>query len=53
MEFTPLFLAVAIVTDSRMAVVGLTLLNAISTLLECGIGACADSPLVYELLKRC
>jgi hypothetical protein len=28
------------------------LLNAISTLLECGFGACADNPLVYELVKR-
>jgi disulfide bond formation protein DsbB len=33
-------------------VIGLTLLNVISTLLECGFGACADNPLVYELLKR-
>jgi disulfide bond formation protein DsbB len=32
-------------------VIGLTALNAISTLLECGFGACADNPLVYELLK--
>ncbi len=33
-------------------VIGLTALNVISTLLECGFGACADNPLVYELLKR-
>lgn len=33
-------------------VIGLTALNVISTLLECGIGACADNPVVYELLKR-
>jgi disulfide bond formation protein DsbB len=33
-------------------VIGLTALNVGSTLLECGFGACADNPLVYELLKR-
>jgi disulfide bond formation protein DsbB len=33
-------------------VIGLAALNAISTLLECGFGACADNPLVYELLKH-
>jgi len=33
-------------------VVGLTALNAVSTLLECGFGACADNPTVYEMLKR-
>jgi disulfide bond formation protein DsbB len=33
-------------------VIGLTVLNAISTLLECGFGACADNPVIYELLKR-
>jgi disulfide bond formation protein DsbB len=33
-------------------VIGLTALNVISTLLECGLGACADNPVVYELLKR-
>lgn len=33
-------------------VIGLTALNVISTLLECGFGACADNPTVYELLKR-
>jgi disulfide bond formation protein DsbB len=33
-------------------VIGLTALNVASTLLECGFGACADNPLVYELLKR-
>src|ERR1700710_2457761 len=30
-------------------VTGLTFLNVVSTLLECGFGACADNPLVYEL----
>ena len=33
-------------------VIGLVALNVISTLLECGFGACADNPVVYELLKR-
>jgi disulfide bond formation protein DsbB len=33
-------------------VIGLTSLNVLSTLLECGFGACADNPTVYELLKR-
>jgi disulfide bond formation protein DsbB len=33
-------------------VIGLTVLNVVSTLLECGFAACADNPVVYELLKR-
>ncbi|MHC2463044.1 disulfide bond formation protein B [Bradyrhizobium embrapense] len=33
-------------------VVGLTALNVLSTLLECGFAACADNPIVYELLKQ-
>ncbi len=33
-------------------VVGLTVLNVASTLLECGFGACADNPVVYELLRH-
>jgi disulfide bond formation protein DsbB len=33
-------------------VIGLTALNVVSTLLECGFGACADNPVVYELLKN-
>jgi disulfide bond formation protein DsbB len=32
-------------------VIGLTALNVVSTLLECGFGACAENPLIYELLK--
>lgn len=32
-------------------VIALTLLNVLSTLLECGFGACADNPEVYELLR--
>ena len=33
-------------------VIVLTALNVVSTLLECGFGACADNPVVYELLKH-
>jgi disulfide bond formation protein DsbB len=33
-------------------VIGLTVLNVVSTLLECGFAACADNPVAYELLKR-
>ena len=33
-------------------VICLSALNVASTLLECGFGACADNPVVYELLKR-
>jgi disulfide bond formation protein DsbB len=33
-------------------VIALTALNAVSTLLECGFGACAEDPMVYELLKH-
>ncbi|WP_225668169.1 hypothetical protein [Bradyrhizobium hereditatis] len=32
-------------------VIALTAANVV-TLLECGFGACADNPVVYELLKR-
>jgi disulfide bond formation protein DsbB len=33
-------------------VIALTALNVLSTLLECGFGACAEDPIVYELLRR-
>jgi disulfide bond formation protein DsbB len=33
-------------------VIGLTAINAISTLLECGFSACPDNPTFYELLRR-
>jgi disulfide bond formation protein DsbB len=33
-------------------VIALTTANVISTLVECGVGACADNPVDYELLKR-
>src|SRR5213076_1251310 len=34
-------------------VIALTAANVVTTLLECGFGACADDPVAYELLKRC
>ena len=42
----------AFATVAVWLVITLTALNVISTLLECGFGACADDPIVYELLKR-
>ena len=33
-------------------VIALTAANVVTTLMECGFGACADNPVVYELLKR-
>jgi hypothetical protein len=30
----------------------LTALNVVSTLLECGFGACAEDPVFYELLRH-
>ncbi|QWG21587.1 disulfide bond formation protein B [Bradyrhizobium sediminis] len=39
-------------TAAVWLVIALTILNVASTLLECGFGACADNPVVYELLKR-
>ena len=33
-------------------VIALTAANVVTTLLECGFGACADNPIVYELLRR-
>jgi disulfide bond formation protein DsbB len=33
-------------------VLALTVLNVISTLLECGFAACPDNPVAYELLNR-
>jgi len=32
--------------------IALTSANVVTTLVECGFGACADNPVVYELLKR-
>jgi disulfide bond formation protein DsbB len=43
----PAYAAVAV-----WLVISLTALNVASTLLECGFGACAENPVVYELLKR-
>ncbi len=41
----------ALARSAVWLVIGLTALNVVSTLLECGIGACAENPVVYELLK--
>src|SRR6202048_1679713 len=42
----------AFATTAVWLVIGLTALNVVSTLLECGFGACAENPVVYEMLKR-
>jgi disulfide bond formation protein DsbB len=42
----------AFATAAVWLVIGLTALNVVSTLLECGFGACAENPVVYELLRR-
>jgi disulfide bond formation protein DsbB len=39
-------------TAAVWLVIALTALNVVSTLLECGFGACADNPVTYELLRR-
>jgi disulfide bond formation protein DsbB len=41
----------AFATGAVWLVIALTALNVASTLLECGFGACAENPVVYELLK--
>jgi len=33
-------------------VIALTAVNVVTTLLECGFGACADNPRIYELLQH-
>ena len=33
-------------------VIALTAANVVTTLMECGLGACDDNPRVYELLTR-
>jgi disulfide bond formation protein DsbB len=42
----------AFATVAVWLVIALTAANVVSTLLECGFGACAENPVVYELLKR-
>ncbi|SDS36714.1 disulfide bond formation protein B [Bradyrhizobium canariense] len=42
----------AFATAAVWLVIGLTALNVVSTLLECGLGACAEDPVVYELLRH-
>src|ERR1700720_3010621 len=41
----------AFATTAVWLVIGLTALNVVSTLLECGFGACAENPIVYQLLN--
>jgi disulfide bond formation protein DsbB len=48
----PPLAAGAFATVAVWLVIALTGLNVVSTLLECGFGACAEDPVVYELLKR-
>jgi disulfide bond formation protein DsbB len=42
----------AFATIAVWLVIGLTTLNVVSTLLECGFGACAEDPVFYQLLKH-
>ena len=42
----------AFATAAVWLVIGLTALNVVSTLLECGFSACAENPVVYELLRH-
>jgi disulfide bond formation protein DsbB len=44
-------MAGAFANSAVWLVIGLTALNVVSTLMECGFGACAENPVVYELLK--
>src|ERR1700730_5206318 len=46
------YAAGAFATISVWLVIGLTALNVVSTLLECGFGACAQDPVFYQLLKQ-
>ncbi len=41
----------AFATAAAYLVIGLTAANALTTLLECGFGACPDNPVAYELLR--
>jgi disulfide bond formation protein DsbB len=50
-EATPPAAPDTFATTAVWLVIGLTALNVISTLVECGFAACADNPVVYELLK--
>ena len=42
----------AFATIAVWLVIGLTALNVVSTLLECGFGACAEDPVFYQLLQH-
>jgi disulfide bond formation protein DsbB len=50
-EATPPAAPDTFATTAVWLVIGLTAMNVISTLVECGFGACAENPVVYELLK--
>jgi disulfide bond formation protein DsbB len=50
-DAAPQVAAGAFANSAVWLVIGLTALNVVSTLLECGFGACAENPVVYELLK--
>jgi disulfide bond formation protein DsbB len=49
---TPPIAPGAFATAAVWLVIGLIALNVVSTLLECGFGACAENPVVYELLRH-
>jgi CHASE2 domain-containing sensor protein len=51
-EFTALFLAATITMVVVWRRSRPLALNVVSTLSECGFGACADNPVAYELLRR-
>jgi disulfide bond formation protein DsbB len=54
-QFKEVGAAVQVGAFARIAVwlvIALTALNVISTLVECGFGACPDNPVEYELFKR-
>jgi hypothetical protein len=42
----------AFATMAVWLVIGLTALNVMSTLLECGFRACAEDPVFYQLLQH-
>jgi disulfide bond formation protein DsbB len=42
----------AFATIAVWLVIALTALNVVSTLLECGFGACAEDPVFYQLLRH-
>ena len=51
-DTTPPAKAGAFARAAIWLVIALTAANVVSTLIECGFGACPDNPVDYELLKR-